>query len=154
MPYRDAVLSFVVALVVAAALTPLAARIARRTGAVDVPRERGSAFRETPLLGGLAILAAVLVASFLFLPNEVKLAPIAHGKPGPGGTVHMWGVIGGACLITLVGAIDDIRPLRPAVKLVGQVLAALIAVEAGAVVTNVSDPIRGSRCSSPTRAAC
>ncbi len=140
MPYRDAVFSFVVAVAVAAALTPLAARLARRLGAVDVPRERGLALRETPLLGGLAILAAVLVASALWLPSEVKLGHTAHGKPGPGGTVYMWGVIAGACLITLVGAIDDIRPLRPAVKLVGQVAAALIAVEAGAVVTNVRVP--------------
>jgi UDP-GlcNAc:undecaprenyl-phosphate/decaprenyl-phosphate GlcNAc-1-phosphate transferase len=140
MPYRDAVLSFVVALAVAAALTPLAARLARRVGAVDVPRERGLALRETPLLGGLAILAAVLVASALWLPSEVKLGHTAHGKPGSSGTVYMWGVIAGACVITLVGAIDDIKPLRPAVKLAGQIAAALIAVEAGAVVTTVRIP--------------
>lgn len=140
MPYRDAVLSFVVALAVAAALTPLAARLARRVGAVDVPRERGLAMRETPLLGGLAILAAVLVASALWLPGEVRLGHTAHGKPGSSGTVYMWGVIAGACVITLVGAIDDIKPLRPAVKLAGQIAAALIAVEAGAVVTTVRIP--------------
>jgi UDP-GlcNAc:undecaprenyl-phosphate GlcNAc-1-phosphate transferase len=52
----------------------------------------------------------------------------------------MWGVIAGACVITLVGAIDDIRPLRPVVKLAGQVIAAVIAVEAGAVVTGITIP--------------
>jgi UDP-GlcNAc:undecaprenyl-phosphate/decaprenyl-phosphate GlcNAc-1-phosphate transferase len=140
MPSRDAVLSFVVALAVSAALTPLAARLARRVGAVDVPRERGLSLRETPLLGGLAILAAVLVASIFWLPSEVKLGHTAHGRPGSSGTVDMWGVIAGACLITLVGAIDDIKPLRPAVKLAGQIAAALIAVEAGAVVTTVRIP--------------
>jgi UDP-GlcNAc:undecaprenyl-phosphate GlcNAc-1-phosphate transferase len=56
----------------------------------------------------------------------------------------MWGVIAGACLITLVGAIDDVRPLRPAVKLVGQIAAAVIAVEAGAVVNGVTLPFVGS----------
>ena len=65
----------------------------------------------------------VLVAAGIWLPSEVKLAHIAHGSRGSGGTVHMWGVIAGACLITLVGAIDDVRPLRPAVKLVGQIAA-------------------------------
>ncbi len=140
----DAVLSFVVALAIAAALTPLAARLARRLGAVDVPRERGLALRETPLLGGLAILAGVLVAAAIWMPTQVNLAHIAHGKAGSGGTVEMWGVIAGACLITLVGAIDDIRPLRPAVKLAGQILAALIAVEAGAVVTDVTIPFVGA----------
>ncbi len=144
MPHWDAVLSFLVAMAVAAALTPFAARLARRIGAVDVPRERGLALRETPLLGGLAILAGVLVASAIWLPSVVSLHHIAHGRRGSAGTVHMWGVIAGACLITLVGAIDDVRPLKPAVKLVGQVLAAVIAVEAGAVVTGVTIPFIGS----------
>ena len=89
MPYRDAVLSFVVALVVSAALTPLAARLARRVRAVDVPRERGLAFRETPLLGGLAILAAVLVAGVIWLPGTITL-PHTVGRAGAGGTVDTW----------------------------------------------------------------
>jgi UDP-GlcNAc:undecaprenyl-phosphate GlcNAc-1-phosphate transferase len=144
MPYRDAVLAFVVALAASMALTPLAARLARRIGAVDVPRERGLAFRETPLLGGLAILAGALIAAAFWLPSEINLAHIAHGKPGSGGTVQMWGVIAGACLITVVGAIDDIKPLRPAVKLFGQVAAAVIAVESGAVVTDVTIPFFGA----------
>jgi UDP-GlcNAc:undecaprenyl-phosphate GlcNAc-1-phosphate transferase len=144
MPHWDAVLSFFVALAVAAALTPFAARLARRIGAVDIPRERGLALRETPLLGGLAILAGVLVASAIWLPSVVNLHHIAHGPRGSAGTVHMWGVIAGACVITLVGAIDDARPLKPVVKLVGQILAAVIAVEAGAVVTGVTIPFIGS----------
>ena len=78
------VLSFVVALAIAAALTPLAARLARRLGAVDVPRERGLALRETPLLGGLAILAGVLVAAAIWLPSQINLAHTrARQAPDP-----------------------------------------------------------------------
>ncbi len=55
----------------------------------------------------------------------------------------MWWVIGGACLITLVGAIDDARDLHPALKLAGQIAAAVIAVEAGAVVTDITLPFIG-----------
>jgi UDP-GlcNAc:undecaprenyl-phosphate/decaprenyl-phosphate GlcNAc-1-phosphate transferase len=144
MRYWDAVFSFLVATAVAAALTPLAARLARRLGAVDLPRERGLSQRPTPLLGGLAILAAVLVAGLIWLPPKIFL-PHVHGTPaGPGGVVHTWAVIAGACLITLVGAIDDVWDLPPAVKLVGQVAAALIAVEGGAVVTGVTLPFLGS----------
>jgi UDP-GlcNAc:undecaprenyl-phosphate/decaprenyl-phosphate GlcNAc-1-phosphate transferase len=144
MPYLDAVLSFVVATAVAAALTPLAARLARRLGAVDLPKERGLSRHATPLLGGLAILAAVLVAGAIWLPAKIFL-PHVHGTPaGPGGLVHIWAVIAGACLITLVGAIDDVWDLPPAVKLAGQIAAALIAVEGGAVVTGVTLPFLGS----------
>ena len=64
----DALLGFLVALAVAALLTPLVARLARRVGAVDAVKERGLAREATPLLGGLAIFAAVLVAALLFVP--------------------------------------------------------------------------------------
>jgi UDP-GlcNAc:undecaprenyl-phosphate/decaprenyl-phosphate GlcNAc-1-phosphate transferase len=143
MRYWDAVLSFVVAAAIAAVLTPLAARLARSVGAVDLPRARGLAQRETPLLGGLAILVAALVTAWIWLPPVITLHH-ALGKLGNGGTVHMWAVMAGACVITLVGAVDDTRPLKPGVKLVGQIVVAVIAVEAGAVVTDVTLPFIGT----------
>jgi UDP-GlcNAc:undecaprenyl-phosphate/decaprenyl-phosphate GlcNAc-1-phosphate transferase len=144
MPYWDAVLSFVVAMAVSAALTPVAARLAVRIGAVDVPRERGLSYRETPLLGGLAILAGVLVAALIWLPANIKLPHTAHGAPGAGGTVHTAAILGGACLMALVGVVDDARELRPQWKLLGQIAAAVIAVEGGAVVTDVTVPFIGA----------
>lgn len=143
MGYSDAVLSFVVAALIAAALTPLAMRLARRIGAVDRPRDRGLSIRETPLLGGLAILVAVLVASAIWMPATIKLPHVSHGPRGSGGTVHTWGLLVGACVITLIGMIDDIRDLPPWVKLLGQIAAAVIAVEAGAVVTDITLPFIG-----------
>ena len=140
MRYWDAVFSFLVATAVAAAATPLAARLARRLGAVDQPKERGLSRRATPLLGGLAILAAVLVAGWIWLPAKIFLPHVLHGAAGSGGVVHVWAVIAGACLITLVGAIDDVWDLPPVLKLLGQIAAALIAVEGGAVVTSVTLP--------------
>jgi UDP-GlcNAc:undecaprenyl-phosphate/decaprenyl-phosphate GlcNAc-1-phosphate transferase len=144
MPYWDAVLSFLVAMVVSAAVTPFAARLAVRVGAVDRPRARGLSERSRPLLGGLAILAGVLVAAVIWLPAVIKLPHTAHGPKGAGGTVYTWGVLLGALVITTMGAIDDAVDLRPFWKLVGQVAAAVIAVEAGAVVTDVTLPFLGS----------
>jgi UDP-GlcNAc:undecaprenyl-phosphate GlcNAc-1-phosphate transferase len=143
MRYSDAVLSFVVAAAISAAATPLAALLARRVGAVDRPRARGLAQRETPLLGGLAILLAVLVAAAIWMPGVIRLPPVPHGGPGSGGIVHTWALILGACVITLVGAVDDARDLPPGVKLAGQIAAALIAVEGGAVVNDVTLPFVG-----------
>jgi UDP-GlcNAc:undecaprenyl-phosphate GlcNAc-1-phosphate transferase len=144
MPYWDALFAFLVAMAVAAVLTPFAARLAWRVGAVVMPSERGLAERATPALGGLAILTGVLVASFFWLPETIKLPHTAGTAPGAGGVVHTSTIIAGACLITLVGAIDDVRPLRPQWKLFGQLAAALIAVEGGAVVTDVTIPFIGS----------
>jgi UDP-GlcNAc:undecaprenyl-phosphate GlcNAc-1-phosphate transferase len=98
--------------------------VARRFGAVDHPRDRGLADRPTPLLGGLAILAGAGVAGLLFLP----------------GTDRWHAVLAGAALITLVGAVDDVRPLPAGSKLAGQVVAALILVLSGVVVRTFTLP--------------
>src|SRR5438270_2375611 len=144
MKYLDAALAFVLAMVVAAALTPLAARLAWRISALSMPSERGLARRTTPLLGGLAILAAAVLASVLWMPGVIKLPHTAHGPRGAGGTVHTWAILVGACMITAVGALDDWRNLRPFLKLLGQIGAAVIAVKAGAVVTDVTLPFVGA----------
>ncbi len=132
MTERDAILGFVVAFVVAVALTPLTARLAGRVGAVDQPRERGLSEQPTPLLGGLAILAAVLVASLLLL------------EPGGSDGERIRGILAGAVVITLVGALDDRFDLPAAVKLVGQLIAATIPVLAGLEVTNITLPLIGA----------
>jgi UDP-GlcNAc:undecaprenyl-phosphate GlcNAc-1-phosphate transferase len=107
-----AVLACLVAFAIAAALTPAVARLARRIGAVDALTDRGLARQATPLLGGLAIFAAALVSGLIFLPQNERTEAI----------------VAGAALITVVGAIDDIRDLPPLVKLLGQAAAALILV--------------------------
>ena len=71
MHYWDAVFAFVVAMAVAAILTPFAARLALRYHAVSMPSERGLSQRTTPLWGGLAILAGVLVAAALWMPATI-----------------------------------------------------------------------------------
>src|ERR1035437_10406416 len=102
MRYWAAVLAFVVAMLVATVLTPLAARLARRVGAIAMPSERGLAERATPLLGGLAILAGVLVAGAIWLPDEITLHHTL-GRGGSGGAGHAWGGVGEAWLITIAG---------------------------------------------------
>ena len=132
MTERDAILAFVVAFIVAVALTPLTARLGRRVGAVDQPRERGLSEHPTPLLGGLAILAAVLVASLIFL------------EPGAGEDEKIRGILAGAIIVTLVGALDDRFDLPAAVKFIGQVVAATVPVVAGVEVANITLPFIGA----------
>ena len=106
----DALYAFLTAAAVTALLTPLSMRLARAVGAIDEPRERGLSERPTPLLGGLAIFAGVLIAMLIWLPGGYYQE---H---------ELWhGVLLGAALITVVGALDDRFDLPPAVKLVGQV---------------------------------
>ena len=68
MSELDALYAFLVAGATSALLTPLAARLAGRLGAVDQPRDRGLSDRPTPRLGGLAILAGALLAGVALPP--------------------------------------------------------------------------------------
>jgi UDP-GlcNAc:undecaprenyl-phosphate GlcNAc-1-phosphate transferase len=143
--YGDAVYAFLVAMAIAALTTPLAARLAHRIGAISYPSDRGISQKAMPALGGLAILAGVLVAAIIWLPWNIVLPHIPHSRPGSsGGTVHTWLLLVGAGLIAVVGAIDDARELRPLLKLAGQVLAAVVAVESGAVIRDLTIPFVGA----------
>jgi UDP-GlcNAc:undecaprenyl-phosphate GlcNAc-1-phosphate transferase len=132
----DALYAFLAAAAVTALLTPVTMRLARAVGAIDEPRERGLSERPTPLLGGLAIFAGTLVAGLIWLPGGYGVG--ASRQP------HLWsGVLLAAGLITLVGALDDRFDLPPAVKLVGQVLAAVIVVHFGVAVKAITLPFVG-----------
>src|SRR3954469_2364335 len=86
----DALFAGMVAAAVTFAVTPLSARLARRLGAVDQPRDRGLSDRPTPLLGGVAIFAGVAVSMSLWLL---------------GGHKEWQAILWGAAPIRLVGAI-------------------------------------------------
>jgi UDP-GlcNAc:undecaprenyl-phosphate GlcNAc-1-phosphate transferase len=122
----DALWAFLVAAVVALALTPVTARLASRVGAVAMPRDRDLHDSPMPRLGGLAILAGVLLACLIFLP----------------GTTETRGILAGAIAIAFVGAVDDAMPggLHPVVKLLGQFAAAAIPVACDVRVENITLP--------------
>jgi UDP-GlcNAc:undecaprenyl-phosphate GlcNAc-1-phosphate transferase len=120
----DAVFAFLVAAVLAWLLVPLAERLARRIGAVDYPKERSLHQVPTPKLGGLAILAGVLVAGALFLPTVPETRAILIG----------------AAFIALVGVVDDVFELPAGVKLLGQFAAAMIPVFNGLTVGSFTLP--------------
>lgn len=141
MRYLDAVYAFLVAVAVAALLTPLAGRLARRVGAIAYPSDRGLAREPTPLLGGLAILAAVVLAAVVWMPNSIPLARAPGYRTA--GVVHTWPVIGGAGLIALIGAIDDAVDLKPLLKLIGQIAAAIVAALGGALIKGLMVPFLG-----------
>ncbi len=126
MDELDALWAFLVAALIAFAVTPLTARLARRAGIVHQPRDRDLHDQPVPGMGGLAILAAAVVSALIFLPANQETR----------------GIVAGAVAIALIGAVDDARPggLHPFVKLAGQFAAAAIPVWSEVRVENVTLP--------------
>ena len=125
---QAAVVGFAVAFLLAVLLTPVVSQAAWLTGVVDVSRDgRRLHSRPTPLLGGVAIFAAIAIPS-LALGHD-------HG---------FWGIMAGAALMSALGALDDIRPLPPAGKMAGMVAIAAIPVSLGVTIDHITLPLVGA----------
>jgi UDP-GlcNAc:undecaprenyl-phosphate GlcNAc-1-phosphate transferase len=116
-----------IALGIVILLTPAVGGMARLLGAVDQPAGRRLNRRPIPRLGGLAIFLGILVPALAFL----KL------------TGEMRGIVIGAAVACVVGAVDDFRGLAPAPKLAGQILAAAIPTTFGVGVDHFTFPFVG-----------
>lgn len=133
------VAAFVVAVVVGAALTPLARRLAVRFGAVSVPGGRHVHERSIPRLGGLAIFGAFFapLAAFFVVESAVAEAFTRDSRRALGLAV-------GGTILCLVGVVDDTRGLRAAHKLWAQVAVGVLAFYCGFRIDAVALPIVGA----------
>src|SRR5882724_5875947 len=107
-----------VSFALAAALTPVVRRLARRWGFVAKPKTDRWHKRPTAMMGGVAIWLAVITTYLTLVP---------HTSAG-------WVVAGAASFLFLVGLVDDWLHVKPYQKLVGQVIGAAIVVNYGLVL--------------------
>ena len=113
------------AFVVAFGSTPIVKQFAQKLGAMDNPGEaRRIHNHPIPRMGGLAIFLAFLISVVLF-------ADIT--KP-------VQGILIGAVIIVTTGAVDDIISLKYWIKLIAQVVAAVIAVCHGVTIEGLMNP--------------
>jgi UDP-GlcNAc:undecaprenyl-phosphate GlcNAc-1-phosphate transferase len=117
-----------IALLIVVLLTPAVGGMARILGVVDNPGERRINRRPIPRLGGLAIFLGILVPSLAFLDLSGE----------------MRGILLGAAVACVVGAVDDFRGLSPPIKFGGQVLAAAIPTAFGVWIDHFTLPFVGA----------
>ncbi|MBO9362590.1 MAG: undecaprenyl/decaprenyl-phosphate alpha-N-acetylglucosaminyl 1-phosphate transferase [Thermoflexus sp.] len=118
---------FLGALAIALVMTPVARAVAVRVGMVDRPAPRKLHTRPMPLLGGLALYLAVLMALLLF-EGRYNLPQLA-------------GVLVGATAISFLGIWDDRWGMRPLIKLAGQMFIASAVMATGVIVSLFPWPI-------------
>ena len=105
--------------------TPMAIKLAHKIGAIDVPKDNRRVHKAPiPRLGGIAIFLGFILTSVLYIDMNKKL----------------FGICLGASIIVVMGIIDDIKEIRPKVKLAGQILAALVVVGFGVHIEWVTNP--------------
>ena len=129
-----AVGAIALAFFISACSTPLSKRMAVRFNMLDLPARHKAHGRAVPMLGGCAILVAILVPSLLALalasywsstavPRPLQdLAPLVHGAAAR--APMALGILAGAFVLHVVGLIDDRKQLGPWLKLLAQVLVA------------------------------
>ena len=125
MPPTSALLVIgAVAMVVTFCLTPLVIRLATRMGWVVEPDARRVHTVTTPDVGGLAMIAGVVVAFGVARLWDVFDPMFARNS-------EPTGVVVAAIAMYLVGFVDDIREISPPAKVIGTVAVGLILVATG-----------------------
>jgi UDP-GlcNAc:undecaprenyl-phosphate/decaprenyl-phosphate GlcNAc-1-phosphate transferase len=109
-------------------LTPAVGGMARLLGVVDHPNARRVNKRPIPRLGGLAIFIGIVIPAIAFLDLSGE----------------MRGVLLGAGVACVVGAVDDFRTLSPLPKLAGQITAAAIPTAFGVWIDHFTFPFLGA----------
>jgi len=122
------------ALLIAAIATPLSMKLAIRWGAIAYPGGRHVHKKPIPRLGGLALYvafwSAALIIQWWDKSYSMDVSTI----------VQIWGLFIGSTVIVMVGIWDDIRGMRPLVKLFWQIAAASVLIAFGFSMDAISLP--------------
>ncbi len=119
-------IAFLIALAVAYMVTPFVIKLAHRVGAIDVPKDNRRVHKvPIPRLGGMAIFIGFMIAVLATFRLDKRLICVLIG----------------AAIIVIMGYFDDKKPLSAKVKLLGQILAAGIAMYGGIKMNIVTNPI-------------
>ena len=131
--------TFMIAALITLAATPITGRIARKMGVLDQPDERKVHLHPTPRWGGIAIYLGVTIAvlaAFWFFPAF-------QGKVSPAQARMLWAILGGCTAMLIMGMIDDRWFLKAKLKLLIQILVAVVLVACGIRIDFVTNPLNG-----------
>lgn len=138
--WGDIAIAFLLAFITTFVLTPYTIKMARKIGAVDIPKdERRMHNKPIPKFGGPAIIVGFLLATiYLCITSSLEGNLDLFGIEN-----YMFKLVGfllGILVLSFVCFFDDIKGIHPLVKLAGQLVAASIVVAFGIRINNFNLP--------------
>ncbi len=137
--WGDIAIAFLLAFITAFVITPYTIKLAKKVGAIDLPKdERRVNKKPMPRLGGLAVIAGFLVSIVYLIAILGIEGSLNLGIEGY--NIKLAGFLLGALVIIITCFIDDVKGLPALVKLVAQVIAAIIVMKSGVMIEHINIP--------------
>ena len=137
--WGDIAIAFVIAFITAFMMTPYTIKLARKLGAVDTPKDSRRINKVTmPRLGGLAVIAGFIVSVvYLILVMTLEKNPDLNLEEHK---IKLLGFLIGGIIIGVVCFIDDVKGVPAWIKLIFQIISALIVISSGIVIDSIHLP--------------
>ena len=137
--WGDIAIAFMIAFMTSFMMTPQTIKLARKLGAVDTPKdERRINKINMPRLGGLAVIAGFIISIVYLLivmtiESNIDLTQDNYH-------VKLAGFSIGGLIIALVCFFDDVKGAKAIVKLIAQIVAAIVVVKSGLIIDSIDMP--------------
>ena len=138
--WGDIAIAFLLAFITAFVITPYTIRLAQKVGAVDYPNDRRINKKPMPRLGGLAVIAGFMVSAIYLIITMSIEKKVNFAEEGL--NRKLIGCLLGAIILGITCYIDDVKDIKPLVKLAGQVIAAIVVVSSGVLIDNFTIPFK------------
>ena len=128
--WGDIAIAFLLAFITAYVITPYTIRFAKKIHALDMPKKRKMHTHPMPRLGGIAIISGFIVSTIYLL--TVMTIEKTLNLTGPDNyTTKLIGFFVGILVLSIFCFFDDWKGIPPYVKLLGQIIAAIIVTYSG-----------------------
>ena len=138
--WGDIAIAFILAFVVTFVTTPYMIKLAKKVGAVDIPKDERRAHKKAiPKFGGPAVILGFLISTIYLLivmsmEHTINLFDFQQYWK------KLLGFLSGILIISAFCMVDDIKTIKPITKLTGQLIGAIIVSACGIRIEGITLP--------------
>lgn len=138
--WGDIAVAFLLAFITAYVFTPYTIRLAKKVGALDIPKESRKIHKKPmPRLGGIAVIVGFTV-SVIYLLVVMSIEKTINLFDIDNYYIKLIGFFIGSIVLALFCFVDDVKNINPFVKLFGQTLSAVIVTICGIQIDKIPLP--------------